>query len=306
MKMKPDIIFAACIMLLALGALASDNPLQVQWRILPDSSEFAFRCLAANTTDTAIAVESVRQRYKDTDENGGCFTALDDPTRRNLSFGLLVCEDTDWPSPFVEIKAGGTFENTISKTEFLAVGDDLIVGHYIEAHWFYGVFSNPLTFAFPKSDGSIASPVVESGFGNRSVIESGQPGIRPIGQPHGLAVLAFTFNYNNTNELAFLFLNGSNETVTVEKPLTQASQIVATAPAIEYTKALFIAGQPSENIAIESGNVGEWRIPWKTVYELIPEADLAKIKEAGGDLDLVWKVGNYESPPLPISLRTTD
>lgn len=39
---------------------------------------------------------------------------------------------------------------------------------------------------------------------------------------------------------------------------------------------------------------------------LASKADLAAIKTGGGDLDLVWKVGNYESAPLPISLRTSD
>jgi hypothetical protein len=192
--------------------------------------------------------------------------------------------------------------NNISKREFVAQRDNLIVGHYVEAHWFYGLYSNPLTFAFPKPNGSIARPVVESGFGNRPVVESGKLISRPIGKSHGQVVLAFVFNHNNTNELGFLFLNGSNETVNVEKPLTQASRIIATAPAIEYTKELFIAGQPSQNIAIEAGKVGEWRIPWKTIRDLIPEADLNAIKAAGGDLNLVWKVGNFQSDPLPISL----
>jgi hypothetical protein len=75
-----------------------------------------------------------------------------------------------------------------------------------------------------------------------------------------------------------------------------------TAPAIGYTNELFIAGQPSESIAIEAGKVGEWRIPWQTIHDLIPAAELATIKAAGGDLDLVWKVGNFQSGPLTISL----
>jgi len=116
------------------------------------------------------------------------------------------------------------------------------------------------------------------------------------------SILAFVFNENQTNEVGFLFLNGSNETVIVEKPLAQASRIVATAPAIGYTNELFIAGQPSETVAIEAGKVGEWRIPWQTIHDLIPASDLAAIKAAGGDLDLVWKVGNFQSDPLPISL----
>ncbi len=115
-------------------------------------------------------------------------------------------------------------------------------------------------------------------------------------------IVAFVFNENKTNELGFLFLNGSNETVAVEKPLTQTSRIVATAPAIDYTKELFIPGQASESIAIEPGKVGEWRFPWQTIHDMIPEDDLAAIKAAGGDLDLVWKVGEYHSDPLPLSL----
>jgi hypothetical protein len=119
-------------------------------------------------------------------------------------------------------------------------------------------------------------------------------------------ILAVIFDAKQTRDLGFLFLNGSNETVTVEKPLTQASRIVVTAPAIEYTKELFVAGQTAEYIEIEGGNVGEWRIPWQKVYELIPESDLVKIIDAGGNVDLVWKFGQYESAPLPITLCTVD
>jgi hypothetical protein len=304
MTTKPAIILAASIILHAHGTFASDNPLQVQWRIVPHDSDYAFRCLAINTANTAVALQGVRQAHKDTDEKTAVISSLDDP-RRTFHFDG-ISEDTDWPSPLIEIKARGSFVNNISKREFVAQRDNLIVGHYVEAHWFYGLYSNPLTFAFPKPDGSIALPVVESGFGNRPVVESGKLISRPIEKSHGQVVLAFVFNHNNTNEIGFLFLNGSKETVTVEKPLTQASRIIASAPAIEYKRELFVAGQPSENIEIEAGKVGEWRIPWQKVYDLISESDLAKIIVAGGNLDLVWKFGEYESTPLPITLNKID
>ena len=114
--------------------------------------------------------------------------------------------------------------------------------------------------------------------------------------------LGLIHRIENEPDMCFLFLNGSNETVTVAKPLTEASRIVATSPAIDYTRELFLADQEPEIIEIESGEVGEWRIPWPTIRGLISEADLAAIKEAGGDLDLVWKVGDFQSEPLPISV----
>jgi len=123
--------------------------------------------------------------------------------------------------------------------------------------------------------------------------------------PTGFAVkltLAFIFHENQPHEIGFLLLNGSDKTITIEKPLTQASCIVATAPAIDYTKELHIAGQALERIAIQPGKVGEWRIPWPTIHDLIPVNDLAAIKAAGGDLDLAWRVGAYQSDPLPLSL----
>ena len=119
-------------------------------------------------------------------------------------------------------------------------------------------------------------------------------------------ILSFVFSEKQPSQLGFLFINGTGEDVAVEKPLTQASRIVAAAPAINYTRDLFIVDQAAEVIEIESGKVGEWRIPWQTVYELIPEEDLEKIKAAAGDLDLVWKVGEYQSDPLPLSLADPD
>jgi hypothetical protein len=290
---------ASMVLLNCQNASAAENPLQVQWRVVPDSSKYAFSCVASNVSENAVELQGVTRFFEDSNSVG--IGALDDPSRVMHGLGAISSPVDDLYHMSV-LNAGESHIYYVLKEEFVAQGDDLIVGHYIEAYWFYGrVYSNPLAFGFSKPDGSIITPVVDSG-ARRPVVESGKLVIRPAGNPPTQVVLAFIFNENQTNELGFLFLNGSNETVTVEKPLTQASRIVATSPAIEYTKELFIAGQPSENIAIESGKVGEWRIPWQTIRDLIPAADLAAIKEAGGDLDLVWKVGDFQSDPLPLSL----
>ncbi len=115
-------------------------------------------------------------------------------------------------------------------------------------------------------------------------------------------IVAIVFRESKPHELGFFFLNDTDEDIKLEGPLTQASRIVASNPVIKYTHELYFNENTAEMATVEPGKVGEWRLPWQTVYDLIPESDIADIKAAGGDLDLVWKVGEYASSPLPISL----
>ena len=155
------------------------------------------------------------------------------------------------------------------------------VGEYPESLF---AQSQNVCLGFPDADGVIAKPVV----GQNELIAH--------------SFLAFIFHENQSHEIGFLLLNGSDEVVTIDKPLTQSSCIVATAPTIGYTNELHIVGQAPERISVDPGKVGEWRIPWSTIHDLIPADDLTAIKAAGGDLDLVWRVGAYQSDPLPLSL----
>jgi hypothetical protein len=258
------------------------DSLKVDLRIMPDNHAYIFRCSATNASLSDIAIPLAAGFMHD--DSSFIVSELNDKHRQRVSMGdhNSYAED-DFPDPLL-IAANSVYNEYVQKNTFIDYGARNFIGNYVSLAWGVGKLSNPIVAAFSDPAGNIAPPVVDPR----------DPTAKPI--------LAFVFNENQTNELGFVFLNGSNETVTVEKPLTQASRIVATAPAIEYTKELFIAGQPSENIAIEAGKVGEWRIPWQTIHDLIPAADLTAIKAAGGDLDLVWKVGDFQSDPLPLSL----
>lgn len=115
-------------------------------------------------------------------------------------------------------------------------------------------------------------------------------------------MLAFVLRDEAAPELGFLVANGTQKAV----PLSSNSVIVASAPAIKYTRKLALPKTPIEATAVASGKVAEWRLPWQTVLDLMPKEDLAKIEAAGGDLDLVWKVGEFESLILPLSLGRPD
>jgi hypothetical protein len=175
----------------------------------------------------------------------------------------------------------------------------MFTGHYAKWVWGIGLWSPaehnvglcqsmPIHVGFTDPDGNIANPVVAA---------DGET-VEPI--------LAYVFDKARQHELGFLFMNGSNEDVVIERPLTKASCILASAPAINYRRDLFAPEKAKEQVMIKSGKVGEWRLPRTTVLGLIPSADVEKIKAAGGDVDLVWKVGEYKSDPLPISLAPSD
>lgn len=115
-------------------------------------------------------------------------------------------------------------------------------------------------------------------------------------------ILAVIHQEGKPPEFLFLLVNGSKQRVTTVEPLVAKSGIVASARALKYTRELSLPGKADRESTVEPGKTGEWRFPWQTVLDLIPKKDLAKIEAAGGDLDLVWKVGELESPVLAISL----
>ena len=195
--------------------------------------------------------------------------------------------------PLIEVSPASSYTKTIDMmSNIRSAYYASLIGKYHILRWSVspwrsnvkGASSQPVYLAVSDADGNIGSPVVDPR------------------DPTANTKLALVFNENQPNEMGFLFFNGTDEDVAVERPLTEASRIVAISPAIDYTRELFLADQTSEMIEIEAGQVGEWRIPWPTIRDLIPEADLATIKESGGDLDLVWKVGDFQSDPLPLSL----
>ena len=154
-----------------------------------------------------------------------------------------------------------------------------------------------ILLGLPGVDGSISAPAVRRG--------------EKKAAPH-LALVVHVMNwfeshrkreklYEPPREIAFLLLNGTDAAITTANPLTPQSAIIVRAPAINYRRELVLPNEAVTETSVAPGTHGEWRIPWQTVLDLIPAADLEKIKAAGGDLDLVWKTGEIESDPLPLT-----
>jgi len=265
---------------------AGEQGFKLDYRIRPYSGDSSAIFLVKNNTDSTVLI--------------------DDFNIRGNGYGIqyLKSVDREWLwSSLGEYLAPGSTHTIVTvlpkmthRWEFL-LSDDLFdhgltVRGYELYVWKVRVISdNPQFFSsqticlgFPDKDDQLILPVIN--------LHGSLPQL----------YIAFIFRMQKLPELGFLLLNGSDEIVTIDKPLTRASCIVATAPTIGYTNELHIAGQAPERISVDPGKVGEWRIPWPTIHGLIPADDLTAIKAAGGDLDLVWRAGAYQSDPLPLSL----
>jgi len=269
------------ILMLALGTTQKIQAMEVKLncRVRPSNQGLTLVYRVENKSNATIEFRDLDHAFYYFDR-----IKLHESSRKKARLG----KPSSFSDPMIRISPGNS-SHWLGKAYNIPLYE-FNTGAYVLLAWYISAYpvgvraAQYICLGLPDENGNMRSPVVNPSNANIEIY------------------LGFIDIVGRLPDVSFLFLNGSNETVNVDKPLTQASRIVATAPTIGYTNELFIAGQPSESIAIEAGKVGEWRIPWQTIHDLIPAADLAAIKAAGGDLDLVWKVGDFESEPLPISL----
>ena len=147
------------------------------------------------------------------------------------------------------------------------------------------VHSTPFYLGFPDEQGNIKPPVVNS---QKKEIET---------------ILAFIYDHTNNNlGLGFLLFNGGTNNIAINATLINDNRLIVTSPSIAYSNEIFTASATATNLVIEAGKVGEWRLPWSSVFTQLPPTDQALLREAG-DVDLVWKAGNFTSPVLPLNLK---
>jgi hypothetical protein len=103
---------------------------------------------------------------------------------------------------------------------------------------------------------------------------------------------------DSSPELRLLIVNGTK----MSMALADNGQILARSPVPKYQREMPTTKVTGRDVTVESGKVAEWRLPWKTVLDLFTKDEQSKIISAGADLDLVWKVGDLDSPVLPVSL----
>jgi hypothetical protein len=110
-------------------------------------------------------------------------------------------------------------------------------------------------------------------------------------------LLAYVHNPETPPALTCVLWNRTEEAIQVAD-----SRIIVSAPALDYRRELDLPGGLALPAAVAPGAHTDWRIPWNSIMDLIPPADLARITASGGELDLAWKTGEHVSPPLPILL----
>lgn len=161
----------------------------------------------------------------------------------------------------------------------------MMPGQVMRLEWAcVGRISNPVWLAVPDENGKFALRDMAAADGST----------KPI--------LAFVFNGKQRPELGFLLVNGTRTDVLGANPLTSRSRVVASVQKIKYARELTTPEADVHEVTVKANKSVEWRLPWQKVLDLIPKEDLAKIEAAGGDLDLVWKVGDLESTPLAMIL----
>lgn len=119
------------------------------------------------------------------------------------------------------------------------------------------------------------------------------------------AHIAFVFNEPEPNDLAFVYLNGSNSTNNIASPLSSESSLVVTSPSIGYSNEVTSAAYASTNALVAPRMAEHWRIPWPDVWGRIPVEDRERLRMAG-KIDLRWKCGDIVSDPLPLWVGSLD
>jgi len=289
MLMKKFLVF---ITILLIGfqtvRLWAEESFQLSFRIRPEGGKIHFICRARNISADAQSVPN------DLLNESNLFWAyalhIPNPNKlwRDMDYHLEAI-DYDVISPLM-LKHWFSTDFDLRVLNEMALFDsqtrNMGAGSYHYLRWaLNGQKSHEtILLGFVGVDGEIHKPVVPRG---SKVLDLN---------------LGLVYHKDNPLEMIFLALNGTGESVSIGKPLHRDSLIVATSPTIDYRREFFLPEARSEQVRVEAGQVDEWRIPWQTVLDLIPPEDLEKIKAGGGDLDLAWRTGEFESKPLPLSL----
>jgi hypothetical protein len=75
---------------------------------------------------------------------------------------------------------------------------------------------------------------------------------------------------------------------------------------LDYRRELTVPEMAVTSVELPPGEHTDFRIYWQTILDLIPEKDLTRITQSGGELDLIWHVNGLHSPPLPLLLGWED
>lgn len=276
------------VLMMPSHGICAESNLKIGLRVRPLGMRFTLICRATNVSAEDVAVD----RFLLHGANQFEISVLHDPDRGWYGFGAPEGMPPDVEIiPPSRIRQWELGDLGFKDLEYRSTYDESLcgpgIGRYQRIRWFINGMRSlqEVLIGIAGEDGTIRMPVARSGRKSPEVF------------------VGVVYDRTQQLKVGFLFVNGEgNKTIEMEGPLTHKSKVVVTSPAISYTRELFIPAAVAERVVVEAGKVGEWRLPWKTVLDLIPKEDLERIRASGGDLDLVWKVGEYSSDPLPLNL----
>ena len=257
-------------------------PLPISFRVIPYDGYY-FLCRGTALTDKIVRLANAEILFSNSNSLSFALMHKNRPNMMNL--GVIAADGAD--AIYLQISPKQSYYRYVSQQDRNDWFDSNMNG-YMQIEWNYWGYAPPIYVGFPDENGNIAPPVVD------------RP-LRYHTRKHQIA-LAFIFHDDKPRELGFLVMNKLDEPFTAVEPLSARSRIIATAPAISYRRELFFPDKKIMEMSVPSGEVREWRLPWRSIMEMIPKEDIEKIIAAGGDLDLIWKLDDEESPILPMHI----
>lgn len=250
-------------------------------RVVPYKN-YCFRCEFVNPTEEEMFLRGVSAPFLN--RNNFIYRRLDDQHRRVIGLGASVSYRPGAAPPPLKI---GPYQeyNLIIKMKHMKYSSK-IFGHYARINWLFGgKSSNSLYVGFLDEKGEVIPPAIPSS----EELEK-QEGIK----------LAYIFNEEAAGQIAFLFLNtGSKPRVLMKDG---KCQLVLSSPVLAESVMIVMENNATVEKIVEPGAVYTSRMDWLLIREAISDENMQKILKGGGDVDLVWKGGDMESPPLLMNL----
>jgi len=247
--------------------------------MIADSTTY-FRCVVRNKSDRKIRVPVM---FEHSNAFFYRFTFQDLPGEEMGVGGTLH----QGPRDEVEVRAGekhAWYVNADDLIERLASGGgNKVRGAMVKAKWMCTyAFSPAMWIAVPEN-------------GQLNLPEPPSEGVKPL--------LTVFYRKDGPADIGFLMFNGSEKAFDAPAPLSEKSVISVSIPGTDYTRDLKPSKSGTKTTTVGPGETAKWRVSWQRLIDLIPQKDIDRIKEEGGDFDLVWKVGDRASSPLPLHLH---
>ena len=244
--------------------------------MIADSTTY-FRCVVRNESDRKARVPVM---FEGPNTFFYRFTFQDLPGE-----GMKPARVSVGPRQHIEVEPGekhAWYVNANKLIEYLT-RDSKIPGTMLKIKWMCTyAFSPAMWIAVPEN-------------GQLNLPEPPSEGVKPL--------LTVFYRKDGPADIGFLMFNGSEKAFDAPAPLSEKSVISVSIPGTDYTRDLKPSKSGTKTTTVGPGETAKWRVSWQRLIDLIPQKDIDRIKEEGGDFDLVWKVGDRASSPLRLHLH---